>query len=44
VAAGIGVEETLLVAVGVMLVTEAIIFAQPSVHAIRARAPEPEAD
>lgn len=41
VAAGIGVRETLLVAVGVMLATEAIIFAQPSVHAIRAPEPEP---
>jgi MFS family permease len=38
VAAGIGVEETLLASVGVMLVTEAIILAQPSVHAIRSRA------
>ncbi|HWH55532.1 MAG TPA: MFS transporter [Gaiellaceae bacterium] len=46
VAAGIGVRETLLVAVGVIAVTEAIVFAQPSVHAIRApartREPEPE--
>lgn len=39
VAAGIGVKETLLIAVVVIAVTEAIVFAQPSVRAIRA--PEP---
>jgi MFS family permease len=43
VAAGIGVKETLLVSVAVIAVTEAIVFAQPSVHAIRAREPLPEA-
>jgi MFS family permease len=42
VAAGIGVEKTLLIAVGINLATEAIIFAQPSVHAIRAPEPQPE--
>jgi MFS family permease len=42
VAAGIGVRDTLLAAVAIMVVTEAILFAQPSVHAIRAPAPEPE--
>ena len=39
VAAVIGVRETLLWAAAVIAVTEAIVFAQPSVHAIRA--PEP---
>ena len=39
VAAGIGVKETLLAAVGVIVLSEAIVFSQPSVHAIRA--PEP---
>jgi len=36
VAAVIGVRETLLVAAAVIAITEAIVFAQPSVHAIRA--------
>jgi MFS family permease len=38
VAAGIGVHETLLVAVGVILAMDVVVFAQPSVHAIRAPA------
>jgi hypothetical protein len=41
VAAAIGVRETLLVASAVVAVTEGIVYAQPSVHAIRARPPEP---
>jgi MFS family permease len=41
-AAGIGVRETLLVSVIVIAVTEAIVYAQPSVHAIRAPAAEPQ--
>ena len=40
VAAAIGTHETLLVAAGVIAVTEAIVYVQPSVHAIRARPPE----
>jgi MFS family permease len=40
IAAVIGVQETLLAAAAVIAITEAIVFAQPSVHAIRAR-PEP---
>jgi MFS family permease len=41
-AALIGVRETLLAAAAVIVVTEAIVFAQPSVHAIRAvRTAEP---
>jgi MFS family permease len=44
VAAVIGLRHTLLVAAAVILVTEAIVFAQPSVHAIRARNPEPEVE
>ena len=40
VAALIGVHETLLCAAAVIAITEAIVFAQPSVHAIRAPAPE----
>ena len=39
VAAVIGVRETLLWAAAVIAVTEAIVFAQPSVHAIRAHEP-----
>jgi MFS family permease len=43
IAAVVGVHETLLAAAAVIAITEAIVFAQPSVHAIRA--PEtPEAD
>jgi MFS family permease len=38
-AAGIGVRETLLVSVIVIAATEAIVYAQPSVHAIRAPRP-----
>jgi MFS family permease len=41
VAALIGAHQTLLVAAAFIAVTEAIVFAQPSVHAIRARPPEP---
>jgi MFS family permease len=40
VAAVIGVQTTLLAAAAVIAITEAIVFAQPSVHAIRAQ-PEP---
>ena len=36
VAAAIGIRETLLGAAAVIAITEAIVFAQPSVHAIRA--------
>jgi MFS family permease len=43
VAAGIGVRETLLLAAVVIALTEAIVFAQPSVHAIRAPNVEPKA-
>jgi Major Facilitator Superfamily len=43
VAAGVGVKETLLGAVVVMVVIDAIIIAQPSVHAIRAPS-EPEVE
>jgi hypothetical protein len=46
VAAVIGVQETLLAAAAVIAITEAIVFAQPSVHAIRAQPragdPQPE--
>jgi MFS family permease len=41
VAGVIGIRETLLVATAVIAVTEAIVYAQPSVHAIRAPEPEP---
>ena len=37
IAALIGVDTTLLAAAAVIAITEAIVFAQPSVHAIRAR-------
>jgi MFS family permease len=37
----IGTRETLLVAAGVIVLTEAIVYAQPSVHAIRAPEPLP---
>jgi MFS family permease len=43
VAAVIGIRETLLAAAAVIAVTEVIVFAQPSVHAIRALEPEPAA-
>jgi hypothetical protein len=39
----IGVRETLLAACAVIAVTEVIVFAQPSVHAIRAVDPKPAA-
>ena len=42
IAALIGVDTTLLAAAAVIAITEAIVFAQPSVHAIRAR-DDPEA-
>jgi MFS family permease len=42
VAASIGARDTLLVAAAVIVVTEAIVYAQPSVHAIRARDPDAE--
>jgi predicted MFS family arabinose efflux permease len=43
VAAVVGVQETLIGAAVVIAITEAIVFAQPSVHAIRAREePSPE--
>jgi MFS family permease len=42
IAAVIGVQETLLAAAAVIAITEAIVFAQPSVHAIRAKAEPPE--
>jgi MFS family permease len=42
VAASIGVRETLLIAVAIMVTTDAIVFAQPSVHAIRRPAGSPE--
>jgi hypothetical protein len=43
VAAVIGVHETLIGAAIVIAITQAIVFAQPSVHAIRAREePPPE--
>jgi MFS family permease len=41
VAAAIGIRETLLAAAALIVVTEVIVFAQPSVHAIRPRKPEP---
>ncbi|HEX6489747.1 MAG TPA: hypothetical protein VF002_00065 [Gaiellaceae bacterium] len=44
VAVALGIRATLFGVVGVLAVTQAIVFAQPSVHAIRARlpaAPEP---
>src|SRR5262245_25379967 len=42
IAAAIGVQETLLAAAAVIAITEAIVYAQPSVHAIRRREdPEP---
>ncbi len=41
VAAVFGVQETLLAAAFVIAVTQAIVYAQPSVHAIRAREEEP---
>jgi MFS family permease len=41
-AAVFGVRETLLAAAAINVVTEAIVFAQPSVHAIRAPEPGPE--
>jgi predicted MFS family arabinose efflux permease len=45
IAAVIGVQETLIGAAVVIAITQAIVFAQPSVHAIRAREePEPVID
>src|SRR3954447_3226175 len=45
IAAVIGVQQTLIGAAIVIAITQAIVFAQPSVHAIRAREePEPAAD
>ncbi len=44
VAALIGARHTLLASAVVILVTEAIVFAQPSVHAIRARPAAPEVE
>ena len=45
VAAVVGVQETLIGAAVVIAISEAIVFAQPSVHAIRAREePEPPTD
>jgi MFS family permease len=41
VAAVFGVQETLLAAAFVIAITQAIVYAQPSVHAIRAREEEP---
>jgi MFS family permease len=43
IAALIGDHRTLLVAAVVIALTEAIVYAQPSVHAIRAREPQPDA-
>ena len=44
IAAVIGVQQTLLAAAAVIAITEAIVYAQPSVHAIRRRdEPEPPA-
>jgi hypothetical protein len=42
IAALIGAHHTLLVSAAVIAVTEAIVYAQPSVHAIRARPAAPE--
>jgi MFS family permease len=42
VAAVVGVQETLIGAAIVIAITQAIVFAQPSVHAIRARPDVPE--
>ena len=42
IAAVVGVQETLIGAAVVIAVTQAIVFAQPSVHAIRARSPADE--
>ncbi len=39
IAAVVGVQQTLIGAAVVIAVTQAIVFAQPSVHAIRARSP-----
>jgi MFS family permease len=45
IAAVVGVQETLIGAAIVIAITQAIVFAQPSVHAIRAREePEPAPD
>jgi MFS family permease len=44
VAAVIGVHETLIGAAIVIAITQAIVYAQPSVHAIRAPAPRPESE
>jgi MFS family permease len=45
IAAVIGVQETLLAAAAVIAITQAIVYAQPSVHAIRRRdEPEPPPD
>jgi MFS family permease len=45
IAAVVGVHETLIGAAIVIAITQAIVFAQPSVHAIRAREePEPTSD
>jgi MFS family permease len=41
VAAVFGVQQTLLAAALVIAITQAIVYAQPSVHAIRAREEEP---
>ena len=41
IAAVVGVQQTLLAAAFVIAVTQAIVYAQPSVHAIRAREEEP---
>jgi Transmembrane secretion effector len=41
IAALVGIQTTLLGATGLIALTEAIVFAQPSVHAIRALAPAP---
>src|SRR5215510_5505707 len=45
IAAVMGVQETLIAAAAVIAITEAIVYAQPSVHAIRRKeGPEPPSD